>query len=148
MFENCYKLTNITGLKRFNTSAALGLDEMFQNAKVLTELDLSGFDTTSAKDGEKASTNGHLTATLANMFNTMTCLKKITLGEKFSFVGDGTTTDDTHHAVLPTPNATYIPGATGLWYSEAYPNGQTPAEVAQTHTGMRTYYALATDVPA
>ena len=64
----------------------------------------------------------------------MSKLAEITRDENFSFDGDGTTEDTTHHAVLPTPSG-------GYWYTEDGP-AYTPAEVAENHSGTVTYYAV------
>lgn len=133
MFQNADKLTKITGLENFDTSAGLGFSEMFRYCSSLKELDLSSFDTTKAKDGAVASTNGSYTTTMSDMFTGATSLSKITLGENFSFNGDGTTTDPSHHAILPTP-------ASGFWYSSdgtAYAPADVPSRKADT------YYATA-----
>lgn len=136
MFEYSGKLTSIKGLENFDTSNGLGFDEMFNGCANLRELNLSSFDTRKAKDGVTASPNGHLTATMKNMFNNMRCLKKIALGENFSFNGDGTTTANA--AVLPTPNPAYIKGADGNWY-DSERNAYAPATIPNKTAG--TYYA-------
>lgn len=118
MFQDCYKLVEIIGLENLDTSSGLGFDEMFRYCGSIKELNLSNFDTTKAKDGATASTNGHKTATLQYMFGSMNSLEKITLGEKFSFNGDGSTTNSVNVAVLPTPNASYISDADGYWYTQ------------------------------
>jgi surface protein len=133
MFQSADKLTKITGLENFDTSAGLGFSEMFRYCSSLKELDLSSFDTTKAKDGAPASANGSYTTTMSDMFTGATSLSKITLGENFSFNGDGTTTDPSHHALLPTP-------ASGFWYSSdgtAYAPADVPSRKADT------YYATA-----
>ena len=129
MFQGANKLTEIIGLENFNTSAGLGFEEMFLSCSSLKELDLSSFDTTKAKDGVLGSTNGHTTATMQNMFTGMQRLEKITLGEKFTFQGDGTTTEPSHYAVLPTP-------ADGYWYNTngtAYAPADVPSLTADTY---------------
>lgn len=133
MFQSADKLTKITGLENFDTSAGLGFSEMFRYCSSLKELDLSSFDTTKAKDGAEASTNGSYTTTMSSMFAGMKHLEKITLGENFSFNGDGTTTDPSHHAILPTP-------ASGYWY-RADGTAYSPADVPSRKAD--TYYATA-----
>lgn len=136
MFEWSTKLASIKGLENFNTSNGLGFDEMFNSCENLRELNLSSFDTRKAKDGVTASTNGHLTATLKSMFSNMPRLKKITLGENFSFNGDGTTTANA--AVLPTPDSAYIREADGNWY-DIDKNAFEPSAIPNKTAG--TYYA-------
>lgn len=135
MFQSADKLTKITGLENFDTSAGLGFSEMFRYCSSLKELDLSSFDTTKAKDGAPASTNGSYTTTMSDMFTGATSLSKITLGENFSFNGDGTTTDPSHHAILPTP-------ASGYWY-RADGTAYSPADVPNRTAAV--YYAVLTE---
>ena len=130
MFESCHKLTEIIGLENFDTSNGFGFEEMFQNCSSLKELNLSSFDTTKAKDGEPTSANGSTTRTLLNMFYNMRSLEKITLGEKFSFNGDGTTTSSI--AVLPTPTS-------GYWYTK---DGKAYAPNAIPNRTAAVYYAV------
>lgn len=117
MFEYCSNLKTIKGLENFDTSNGVDFQQMFSDCTNLTELDLSSFDTRKAKSGVKISTNGGTSAVLSNMFNNTHRLQKITLGENFSFDGDGTAT--WAKAVLPTPSSEYIPHANGYWYNEA-----------------------------
>lgn len=145
MFENCTKLTQIVGLENFDTSSGLGFSEMFQNCSSLPELNLSSFDTTKAKDGAEASGNGSLTITLSYMFNNMPKLEKVTLGENFSFNGDGTTTVPENIGVLPTPSADYIDGADGNWY-DLDGNAYVPANIQDRH--LETYYASRSAIDA
>ena len=139
MFQGCTQVTEIIGLENFNTSKGFGFSEMFQDCYKLKKLDLSSFDTTKAKDGAEASTNGSYTTTMSLMFSGTRSLEKIILGDKFSFKGDGTTTNTSNHAVLPTPSATYITGADGNWY-DAEGNAYAPSAVPN---GAGTYYAAA-----
>ena len=45
MFLDCYKLKQIKGINKFNTSKVTNMLGMFQNCKELEYLDLSNFDT-------------------------------------------------------------------------------------------------------
>lgn len=131
MFENSGKLTHIIGLENFDTSNGIGFDGMFERCVSLKELNLSSFDTRKAKDGVTCSTNGSKTATLNGMFYDTPSLEKITLGPNFSPNGDGTTTNTSNHAILPTTND-------GYWY-DINENAYEPSAVFNlTH---RTYYA-------
>jgi surface protein len=137
MFQNAYELTEVIGLENFNTSNGVGFSEMFQHCYNIQELNLSSFDTTHAKDGEPASTNGSFTTTMSLMFQDMYKLQKISIGKKFSFKGDGTGWDG-NYAVLPTPNTEYIEGADGNWYDidkTPYAAANVPDET------VATYYA-------
>lgn len=137
MFQTC-AATKIVGLENFVTSNGLGFDEMFLNCTNIKELDLSSFNTTKAKDGVSASTNGHLTATLMAMFTNMPSLEKIAVGANFSFNGDGTTTDTGHHGILPTPSSTNIPNANGNWHTV---DGKSYAPNAIPNLTAGVYYA-------
>lgn len=101
MFENSPNLKRIKGLEKWNTSAGLGFDGMFERCSKLEEVNLSSFDTTKAKNGTSASTNGHKTATLSNMFLSCNNLKKVKVGPNFSINGDGSNTTAANKAILP-----------------------------------------------
>lgn len=137
MFQDS-AVSEIIGLENLNTSNGFGFDEMFLNCTNLKELNLSSFDTTKAKDGVTGSTNGHLTTTLMDMFTNMPSLEKITFGEKFSFNGDGTTTNSTHYGILPTPSTAYILNADGNWHTV---DGDSYAPNAIPSLTAGTYYA-------
>lgn len=138
MFENSPNLKRIKGLDKWNTSAGLGFDGMFERCSKLEELDLSSFNTTKAKNNVSASTNGHKTATLNNMFLTCNNLEKVTVGPNWSVNGDGTNTTAANKAILPTPSSTYIAGADGYWYTF---NGDQYAPNAMQDKTAATYYA-------
>ena len=65
-------------------------------------------------------------------------LEKVTVGANFSVNGDGTNTTAANKAILPTPSATYIPGADGNWYTF---NGDRYAPNAMKDRTAATYYA-------
>ena len=138
MFENSTNLKRIKGLENWDTSAGLGFDEMFGRCSKLEEVDLSSFNTTKAKNSTKASSNGHKTATLKDMFVSCNNLKKVTVGPNFSVNGDGTNTTAANKAILPTPSADYIDGADGNWYTF---NGDIFAPNAMKDKTAETYYA-------
>jgi surface protein len=136
MFENSPNLKRIKGLEKWNTSSGLGFDGMFERCSKLEEVDLSSFNTTKAKNGAKASDNGHTTATLQNMFLSCNNLKKVSIGPNFSINGDGTNTAAANKLVLPTPSATYIEGADGNWYTivgDAYLPNAVKDKTAETY---------------
>lgn len=138
MFENSPNLKRIKGLEKWDTSAGLGFDGMFERCAKLEEVDLSSFDTSKAKNGVAASTNGHTTATMNSMFLSCNNLKKVKVGPNFSINGDGTNTTAANKAVLPTPSADYIAGADGNWYGF---NGDSYAPNAMKDRTAETYYA-------
>lgn len=143
MFENSPNLKRIKGLEKWNTSAGLGFDGMFERCSKLEEVDLSSFDTTKAKNNVAASTNGHKTATLQNMFLSCDNLRKVTLGSKFTINGDGTNTTAANKLILPTPSTEYLEGANGKWYDFG---GMEYAPNAIPDRAAETYYAVYDDV--
>ena len=52
MFSKCYKLKEIKGLEKLNTSNAINMSKMFQGCKELKLLDLSNFDTSKVTNME------------------------------------------------------------------------------------------------
>lgn len=136
MFENSPNLKHIKGLDKWNTSNATGFDEMFGRCYALEELDLSSFDTSKAKNGVQASTNGHTTGTFRNFCNDCRNLKWIKLGENFAVNGDGTNTTAEYKLILPTPSTDYIEGADGLWRTidgAEYNPAEIPDRTANTY---------------
>ncbi len=101
MFEGSPNLKRIKGLQNWDTSAGLGFEEMFARCPKLEELNLSSFDTTHAKNGEKASLNGSLTETLKEFIAETPSLQKITLGPNVSLNGDGTNTTEANKLTFP-----------------------------------------------
>lgn len=138
MFENSPNLKRIKGLENWDTSSGVGFDGMFERCSKLEEVDLSSFNTMKAKNGVSASTNGHTTATMNNMFLSCNNLKKVTVGPNFSINGDGTNTTAANKAILPTPSSDYIDGADGNWYTF---NGDSYAPDAMKDKTAETYYA-------
>ena len=103
MFKACSALTSLD-LSGFDTSKVTNMSYMFNGCSALASLDLSGFDT------------AHLPK-MSNMFNGCIKLKSVTLGKDFVIDTTG---------LLPTPSATYIPGADGKWYDTNTRVGYTP----------------------
>ncbi len=130
MFYVCNALTTINGLSSFNTANVTDMSGMFHGCKAMTSLDLSGFDTSKVTDMSymfnacsalaSLDLSGFDTAHLprmSNMFNGCIKLKSVTLGKDFVIDTTG---------LLPTPSATYIPGADGKWYDTNTRVGYTP----------------------
>lgn len=135
MFEYCYNLQSIVGLDKIDTSNSKSFCEMFANSG-LVELDLSNFNTLNA-DSTYVDPNNNEQGGMTQIFRGMTALKKIKLGENFSFNGKGNT------ASGDLPSYT-TDGKTGEWYSEdlkTYKPGGIP-----NRTKM-TYYAIPSEVP-
>ena len=131
MFEDMTNLEEIKGLNTWNTSNGIDFAQMFMCCSKLKELDLSSFDTRKAKaDGTSTSPNGSTASCTMDMFKDMTSLEKITLGEKFTFEGDGTA-DTKYYGVLPTPTI-------GYWYTV---DGTQYAPADIPNLTSNTYYA-------
>ena len=103
MFQGCSKLTSLN-VSGFDTSRVMDMTDMFNACSALASLDLSGFDT------------AHLPM-MSDMFTGCIKLKSVTLGKDFVIDTTG---------LLPTPSATYIPGADGKWYDTNTRVGYTP----------------------
>ena len=123
MFYLCSSITSLD-LSGWNTVNVTDIGWMFSNCTSLKTLNLSGFDTSSVTDNEY-------------MFNACQKLEKITLGENFSFTGNGSAS-----CTLPRPSSTYITGADGKWYDIVTGTGYTPANVpsnkAATYSAIKT----------
>lgn len=135
MFENSPNLKHIKGLNKWDTSSGIGFDEMFGRCPKLEELDLSNWNTSKAKNGVKASENGHTTGTFRNFCNDCTNLKWIKLGSNFAVNGDGTNTNAEYKLILPIPA---FKNADGLWRTF---NGNTYEPNVIPDRTENTYYA-------
>lgn len=135
MFEYCKNLQSIVGLDKIDTSNSKSFCEMFANSG-LVELDLSNFNTLNA-DSTYIDPYNNEQGGMTQIFRGMTALKKIKLGENFSFNGKGNT------ASGGFPSYT-TDGKTGEWYSEDLKTYK-PAGIPN-RTKM-TYYAIPSEVP-
>jgi surface protein len=110
MFNGCQKVTTLdTSL--WVANSLNNIRYMFNNCYELQKLDLSGFNTKNV-------------TYLNNMLDGCRKLKELKLGSNFKFEGNGVS-----RLTLPTPNATYIPGATGKWYSKTTGTAYAPSAV-------------------
>ena len=145
-FEMMFKysgLQKIKGLENWDTSNGKTFEEMFCSCPSLVELDLSNFDTRNAtydwidpiREEQGMIIHGSMNRMFGVDTNKYWNLKKISLGENFSFNGDGTVTVN---AVLPAPNEAKIPGADGKWYTL---DGTTYAPADIPNRTAATYYA-------
>lgn len=144
LFADCSKLesVNVSGIK---TSTVTDFNHMFSGCSSLASLDLSSFDTSAAKDlsylfygcSSLASLNLSSFDTsnveqMANLFYGCSKLAEVTLGESFAWVGS--------KCFLPQPNATFIPGADGLWHAAsdgaAYLPSAVPGNKADTYRAV------------
>ena len=119
MFSGCSSLVSLD-LSSFDTAAAKNLSYLFFGCSSLASLDLSSFDTSNVE-------------TMENLFWGCTKLAEVTLGESFAWVGS--------KCFLPQPNATFIPGADGLWH--AVSDGAAYAPSAVPGNNADTYRAVA-----
>lgn len=103
----------IVGYELLDTSEATEMVEMFSGTK-MEIMDFSGYDTgkvtSTVQSGDVQSLPGMGAFLLDAKY-----LRRITLGAKFSTVGDGTLTAE-QQFTLPVPSADYIEGADGYWY--------------------------------
>ena len=120
MFSECSSLASLD-LSSFDTSAATNLSYLFYGCSSLTSLDLSSFDT--LKNVE----------TMENLFSGCSKLAEVKLGESFAWVGS--------KCFLPQPNATFIPGADGLWHAASNEASYRPSAVPGNKAD--TYRAVA-----
>lgn len=125
MFHNCSALTTLD-VSGFRTDAAKNMHSMFFGCSNLRELDLSGFDTTNV-------------AYMNLMFKGDIRLQSVRLGSKFAWKGS-------EQPYLPAPSATYIPGATGKWYSALTGAGHSPQSIPSNWAD--TYYASKSLAPS
>lgn len=91
------------------------MQSMFYNCRKLSELDLSNWIV-----------NITNTSYTSGMFNYCYALNTVIFGDGVKLLG----------SMLPTPSATYIPGADGKWHTvsgEAYTNSQIPNNKAETY---------------
>ena len=134
-FEYCYSLEEIIGLDKWVTTSGQDFGEMFSSCGSLTSLDLSSFDTTHAQDSYVNTSNGDGNDRFHYFLTGCNSLEKITLGENFSFDGDGSFTKWT----FAMPSATNVNGWDGYWY-DADGNAYAPSDIPEETA--RTYYAV------
>lgn len=135
MFEYCKNLQSIVGLDKIDTSNSKSFCEMFADSG-LVELDLSNFNTLNA-DSTYIDPHNNEQGGMTQIFRGMTALKKIALGENFSFNGKGNCTSGGF------PSYT-TDGKTGEWYSEDLKTYQPTGIPNRT---KMTYYAIPYEVP-
>ena len=114
-FCECNSLKSLD-LRSFDTANVDDMDSMFYGCEALLSLNLSTFDTSNVTN-------------MYDAFGRCYSLEKITLGEKFSFNGNGIV-DDTKIAVLPTPSIF------GYWWDRnrtAYAPEDVPSNTAATY---------------
>ena len=134
-------VTEIKGLNNFDTSKGKCFYRMFDYIPKVTYLDLSSFDTRNATDSYDDPITTSTDTGMGKFINNAYCLQKVIFGENFSFDGNGV---DCTSAVLPTPNAEYIPDTRGVWYNEQTFERYTPASIPNRTAA--TYVCVPIDV--
>lgn len=119
MFSGCSSLVSLD-LSSFDTAAAKNLSYLFYGCSSLASLDLSSFDTSNVE-------------TMVYLFTGCSKLAEVALGEPFAWVGS--------QCFLPQPNATFIPGADGLWHAASDGASYRPSDVPGNKAD--TYRAVA-----
>lgn len=118
MFSGCSSLASLD-LSSFDTAAAKNLSYLFYGCSSLASLDLSSFDTSNVE-------------TMVNLFKGCSKLAEVTLGKSFAWIGS--------QCFLPQPNATFIPGADGLWHAASdgasYRPSAVPGNKADTYRAV------------
>ena len=118
MFSGCSSLASLDR-SSFDTAAAKNLSYLFYGCSSLASLDLSSFDTSNVE-------------TMVNLFKGCSKLAEVTLGKSFAWIGS--------QCFLPQPNATFIPGADGLWHAASdgasYRPSAVPGNKADTYRAV------------
>ena len=118
MFSGCSSLASLD-LSSFDMAAAKNLSYLFFGCSSFASLDLSSFDTSNVE-------------TMENLFSGCSKLAEVKLGVSFAWVGS--------KCFLPQPNATFIPGADGLWHAAsdgaAYRSSAVPSSTADTYRAV------------
>jgi len=101
IFEYCYSLKKIEGLKNWKTGNGMTFAEMFNGCRSLTELDISNFDTSNANQYEyyEAAKDDDYEC-FWSMFLDMPALTKLTVGENFTY-DEAKVTDDDYKPRFP-----------------------------------------------
>ena len=118
LFADCSKLESVD-IAGINSSSVADFNHMFSGCSSLASLDLSSFDTSNVE-------------TMVNLFKGCSKLAEVTLGKSFAWVGS--------QCFLPQPNATFIPGADGLWHAASdgasYRPSVVPGNKADTYRAV------------
>lgn len=118
LFADCSKLESVD-IAGINSSSVADFNHMFSGCSSLASLDLSSFDTSNVE-------------TMVNLFKGCSKLAEVTLGKSFAWVGS--------QCFLPQPNATFIPGADGLWHAASdgasYRPSAVPGNKADTYRAV------------
>ncbi len=152
MFNTTNKLTDFD-VSGFNTSNVTSMTYMFANCNVAKTIDVSKFDTSKLESAYRvfymcnavekldfSSWNTNACTNMEQMFSACYKLSEVTLSKDFKWVNGSST-----NGPLPTPNSTYITGATGSWYDTTSGDAYTPSALAGvTRTETRTYTAVPT----
>ncbi len=123
MFSECSNLKEIYGLENWDTSNFNNIGNMFFNCTSLTNINVSNWNTENVTEGYQvfyncfslqnldiSNWNTTNMVNISSIFEGMDNLKQISLGNKFSFTGNG----DSWSAL---PKGTWKSGNTGIEYS-------------------------------
>lgn len=116
-FNNMFCLESITGLEKLDASDAVSTAYMFAGCEYISELDFSSLNNKNASN-------------VIGMFDDMTRLERITVGNNFSFTGNGSTS-----CALPSGNWQAL--SDGSVYTEA----EITDGMAETYTRLPESYA-------
>lgn len=131
MFCGCRSLTSLD-LSNFETSACTdGFLGMFYNCYALEVLDISSFDMRNARD-------------MNSVMEGCRSLRQISVGENFSFSG----TNTERKFSFPTPDPTYIPGATGKWQAVGTGTAEAPTGAVYAPADVPEFVAETYVMPA
>ena len=124
MFSYLLELKNLN-LFGWKIRSSVNFNSCFNHLERLEELDLSDWDTTKATN-------------MTNFIAAPLRLKKLILGEKFSFDGNGSISGTSKAFTMPTPSANYVDAADGKWYDV---NGNAIAPSAIPNRTFGVYYS-------
>jgi surface protein len=133
-------ITEIIGLENLDTNSVKACGQMFGGCSNLRRLNLSTFNTTQVNTTWQDPYRNEAGMGIAGMLSGLVRLESITVGENFSFNGDGSLSK----VVLPTPDATYIPETKGVWYNADTLQSYTSAEIPNKTSA--TYSCVGVDV--
>ena len=116
MFDGCASLADIKGIERWDTSSCTTFEAAFWYCSSLQSLDISGWAI-------------HPDAAVGNMFANMASLRRIAVGEGWTWKSGG---------LLPSQA---FDGADGKWYAASNDAAYSPADIPSGKAD--TYYAVA-----
>ena len=143
IFDYATGIKRVKGLEKWDTSSCKTFEQTFAGCYALEELNLSSFNTRNVVNDFYPMQNGSTGWGYKEMFDDMSnrSLKKLILGENFSFDGDGKVTTDYYKVILPSPAAKE--GYIGKWQNVetgvVYDASEIPEETAATYVAYYEY---------